>query len=68
MSEAEALAAYLSAATAVVEALGVEHQEAQAYLIQTRRYLDGYIPAGDGNPTELKMRNALSQRIQSLTS
>ena len=68
MSEAEASAAYLSAATAVVESLGVDHQEAQTYLMQTRRYLDGYIPAGDGNPTDLKLRSALSQRIQSLTS
>lgn len=68
MSSSAALGAYEEAIGAVVDTLGIAHPDTERMLIHARRYLDGFTVTQEMSAPELRMRDALSQRLLGLVT
>jgi len=68
MGSPEALGAYTQAVDGLVDTLGLGHPDTQRLLIHARRYLDGFTPGRETRTTELRVRDALSQRLLGLAT
>ena len=67
MSSLAALGANAEA-IGVVDTLGVTHPDTERMLTDARRYLDGFTVAQEMSAPELRMRDALSQRLLGLVT